>query len=69
MTVNLNGDCQKAISWQVPTFADNCSTSTIIGNYNPGHIFGPGVYTITYVVQDVCGRSVTHSFTLTVIGG
>ena len=69
LTVNLNGDCQKAISWLVPTATDNCGTPTIIGSANPGQVFGPGVYTITYVAQDICGNSVSHSFTLTVIGG
>lgn len=69
MTVNLNGDCQKAVYWTAPTIYDNCGTPTIIVSHNPGTVFGPGVYTISYVARDACGNTSNHSFTLTVIGG
>ncbi|MDQ3140797.1 MAG: HYR domain-containing protein [Bacteroidota bacterium] len=69
-TVNLTAcDLPGAVHWQSPVVYDNCGSVSIKSNYNSGHVFSPGVYTIIYTATDICGNSKQHSFIITVIGG
>ena len=67
--VDLQGACEKAIYWPVPTATDNCGAVSITSNLQPGVVLGAGSYRIVYTVYDACGNASIHSFYINVIGG
>jgi large repetitive protein len=60
-----NGSCGVATTWVPPQASDNCSV-TLSSNYQSGHIFPPGITTVTYTGTDGSGNTATCSFTVTV---
>jgi len=60
-------DCFVAVTWETPTFSDNCTAVTLTSTAQSGDTFGEaGVYTVTYTATDACGNAATASFTITV---
>jgi hypothetical protein len=60
------GLCTKAVSWTVPTAADNCLLQSFTSNYSSGYSFPIGTTTVTYTAIDNHGNTSTCSFTITV---
>jgi gliding motility-associated-like protein len=54
--------CFATITWEDPTFTDNCDVDLIITqSHFPGQ-FGAGLTNVTYTATDLCGNSVICSF-------
>jgi hypothetical protein len=53
-------------TWTAPTATDNCSTPSVLSNYNLGFAFPIGLTTVTYTATDAKGNKSTCSFTITV---
>ena len=54
-------------TWTSPTATDNCSTATLVSNYQSGASFLVGSTTITYTAFDLSGnKSLPCTFTVTV---
>lgn len=62
---NMSGSCW-TITWTAPKATDNCSTPSVISNYNSGCCLPVGVTTVTYVATDAKGNAATCSFTVTI---
>ncbi|MEO6189499.1 MAG: HYR domain-containing protein [Saprospiraceae bacterium] len=61
-------DCKAAVQWNTPTVTDNCgSTINLTSNFPSGSLFPVGVVTIIYNASDICGNTIQHSFTITVL--
>lgn len=50
------------VSWQPPTFSDNCPMVTDTSSHQPGDFFGCGTTRVTYTVTDMAGLTNTCSF-------
>ncbi|HTH57750.1 MAG TPA: HYR domain-containing protein [Cyclobacteriaceae bacterium] len=59
--------CTAMVSWTPPTSSDNCSSSSLTSNHNPGESFPVGVTSVVYNASDAVGNSATCSFKVTVI--
>ncbi|HMW39424.1 MAG: HYR domain-containing protein [Saprospiraceae bacterium] len=69
ITVQANGECEKAVTWIPPTATDNCGGMVqITSNYVPGQKFPAGTTVVVYTAKDPCGNSINHSFRITVLG-
>lgn len=74
LDINVNndpGDCGAVVTYDMPTFADNCAgtglTGTLIAGLPSGSTFPPGTTTVTYSYTDPSGNGpVTCTFTVTV---
>ncbi|MGB0509718.1 MAG: HYR domain-containing protein, partial [Flavobacteriales bacterium] len=60
------GECSAEVTWDAPTYGDNCGVATSGGNYSSGESFGPGTTTVTFTATDDAGNETTASFTVTV---
>ena len=58
---NITGVIGETITWNEPTFNDNCSY-TVTQNHFSGTVFPEGCTTVTYTVTDACGNTVSCSF-------
>ena len=54
------------VDWTPPTATDNCAVVSTVNNYDPGHYFDVGTYTVTYTFYDEAGLSVSCSFVITI---
>ena len=54
------------VDWIPPTATDNCAVVSTVNNYDPGHYFDVGTYTVTYTFYDEAGLSVSCSFVITI---
>lgn len=74
LDINVNndpGDCGAVVTYDMPTFADNCAgtglTGTLTAGLPSGSTFPPGTTTVTYSYTDPSGNGpVTCTFTVTV---
>ncbi len=60
--MSIGGDCEKEITWTVPSFTDNCSTADVTSTHMSGDTFYEGVTQVTYTAEDACGNTSTCSF-------
>lgn len=66
-TVNGFGNsCLIPVTWNTPTFNDNCGIASSSSNYASGSFFPEGITTVIYTATDNCGQSSTASFDITV---
>ena len=56
------------VTWQEPVASDNCGISTIIGNFNSGDKFPPGLTRVIYTATDASGNTANCEFDVDVIG-
>lgn len=69
-TIYTDGDnCFKAVSWEEPTFSDNCSVDslTVTSNFSSGDDLPVGETQVVYTVRDKGGNTVVDSFLVTVL--
>jgi hypothetical protein len=74
ITVNNDpGLCGATVTWEEPTFSDNCNVASVTSTHNPGDFFpaecaDSAVGTVvTYTAVDDCGNTTTCSFTVIVL--
>lgn len=60
-----NGNCGAIVTWNVPTFTDNCG-ATMTSNYNSGEFFVTGTTLVTYTFTDGAGNTSICSFNVIV---
>ncbi len=62
------GDCEAAVTYDLPTFTDNCPSGsvTLISGPASGSVLAVGFYTVTYEAQDEAGNTDQCSFELEV---
>ena len=65
---NISVDEGQVVSWNAPTFNDNCS-HTVNVSHTSGTTFPVGCTTVTYTVTDGCGNTNTCSFEVCVNKG
>ncbi len=65
-TTNDLNQCGATVNYTAPGFSDNCTNTTINCVPAPGSFFPKGTNTVTCVVDDGNGNSITNSFSLTV---
>ena len=68
--ISVNADvnsCTTNVSWTPPTLSNDCSLTTLTGNFDPGDVFPTGTTTVTYNGTDGLGNVFTCSFDVTVI--
>ncbi|MDZ7876985.1 MAG: HYR domain-containing protein [Saprospiraceae bacterium] len=66
ITVNDTGAATTGVAtWTAPVATDNCSTPTVVSNFNSGQSFPLGTTTVTYTATDLKGLTATCSFTVT----
>ncbi|HTO37630.1 MAG TPA: HYR domain-containing protein [Brumimicrobium sp.] len=63
---NEAGECSSVVTWEAPTFTDNCDGATMTSTHNPGDVFDVGTTTVTYTVVDGSGNETICSFDVTV---
>jgi gliding motility-associated-like protein len=59
--------CGAIVSWNVPTFSDNCAGSSMTASHTPGDYFAVGSTEVVYVVTDGSGNQEQCSFIITVL--
>ena len=69
ITVNTDpSSCAAIVSWALPEIQENCPSTLVWSNsHNPGDAFNSGVTTVSHVITDSQGNSVSCTFTITVI--
>ncbi len=61
------GACYAAVSWPLPTFADNCGAAAIkFSSHEIGDVFLVGTTTVSYTIVDEAGNTTSCSFDVTV---
>ena len=63
---NDPGACSAIVSWEPPTFTDNCEILNIDSKPNPGSLFPIGTTNVVYEAVDADGNITTCTFTVTV---
>ncbi len=63
---NDPGACSAVVTWEPPTFTDNCGISDVDSKPNPGSLFPIGTTNVVYEAVDEAGNVVTCMFTVTV---
>jgi gliding motility-associated-like protein len=66
-TVNANASCQAVVTWNPPTYSDNCLGTTLSSSRLSGSIFDKGTTVVTYTATDAAGNIATCSFNVTVV--
>lgn len=59
--------CTAAVTWEEPTFDDNCDNLQIISTHTNGSDFTVGQYPITYTATDAAGNTAQCQFTVNVV--
>jgi len=59
-------NCDKIVTWDLPTAIDNCSITSLTGTYNPGDTFPIGTTIVTYIAIDPSGNSAICSFSVVI---
>jgi hypothetical protein len=67
VTAYAGANCQTSVTWVNPTPSDNCVNYVMTGSHNSGDNFPMGTTTVSFVVTDQAGLSVSRSFTITVL--
>ncbi|EZA47230.1 Fibrillin-2 [Ooceraea biroi] len=63
--VNLSqGERNRLIFWQEPSFIDNVGVEHIYKTRGPGHIMHPGVHDVRYVASDAAGNQAECHFSI-----
>lgn len=57
-------NCDKVVTWDLPTATDNCSITSLTGTYNPGDTFPIGTTIVTYTAIDPSGNTAICSFSV-----
>lgn len=65
VSVNNTG-CSATVTWDLPSFADNCSVATINASHQPGDVFEVGSTQVSYTILDDAGNSTSASFNVIV---
>ncbi len=60
------GQWGASVSWIPPSAPDNCSSASLVSNYDPGHFFNVGSTPVTYTATDESGNSSSCQFLVTV---
>lgn len=61
-------ECSAIITWQEPTFEDNCGVTSVVANHDSGDTFPVnGLITVIYTASDASGNTATCEFTVEVI--
>lgn len=63
---NAAGLCSAVVTWNAPSFTDNCSGTVLTSTHTPGQAFAVGTTTVTYTATDNNGNVTSASFTVTV---
>lgn len=63
---NDAGLCSAVVTWNAPSFTDNCSGTVLTSTHTPGQAFAVGTTTVTYTATDNNGNATSASFTVTV---
>jgi len=67
ITISTINNCEATVSWDVPSFTDNCDNSPqVISTHNPGDIFPKGNTLVSYTATDDAGNETICSFTVSV---
>ncbi|NOT36141.1 MAG: HYR domain-containing protein [Saprospiraceae bacterium] len=66
LTVQSGADCMAIVNWSNPTTSDNCTNVNVTSSHPNGSKFAIGETKVTYTATDLCGNSVSKSFTITV---
>jgi gliding motility-associated-like protein len=67
VVANTPGQCGAIVTWDAPSYFDNCEIMSINCTRNPGEFFDIGQVTVSCTVFDLAGNSTTESFSVTVI--
>jgi len=70
ITVYVDSDCPKVVTWEEPTITDNCDLGSdldIIKTFNSGDSFLPGIFTVVYSVTDKSGNIGKEQFIIEII--
>jgi gliding motility-associated-like protein len=69
ITVNANASCQAVVSWNAPSFTDNCpdASITLTTSKQPGSTFAKGTTVVSYKATDAAGNIATCSFNVNVV--
>jgi gliding motility-associated-like protein len=59
--------CGAIVTWNVPTFTDNCTGASMTASHTPGDYFIVGSTEVVYVVTDGSGNQEQCSFFITVL--
>jgi len=59
--------CTSLVTWEEPSYADNCGILSVQSSISSGSIFNLGDTTVTYTVTDLSGLESSASFQVTVI--
>lgn len=68
--VPAGANCQAAVTWDEPAFADNCTATADLGinsTASSGDIFNVGQTIVIYTVTDASGNTATCSLTVSVV--
>ncbi len=60
------GVCEATVTWDEPTFGDNCPGASISSTASPGDVFELGTTTVTYTVTDAEGNITECHFDISV---
>ena len=63
---NDPGDCSAFVTWDPPTFSDNCEVLSVESKPSPGSLFPIGTTNVLYEAIDAAGNITTCMFTVTV---
>ena len=66
ITVSPGINCKTTVHWKAPAVSDGCSGVILQSNIASGSSFNVGTNNILYTATDVCGKSASCSFTITV---
>jgi len=62
------GSCTAtSVNWTPPTLSNDCSLTTLTGNFDPGDDFPTGTTTVTYTGTDTGGNTFNCSFDITIV--
>ncbi|MGE4618647.1 MAG: HYR domain-containing protein [Planctomycetota bacterium] len=56
------GECTAVVSWELPTYTDNCSVLNTMSTHVPGDVFNVGDTIVTYSASDTANIATTVSF-------
>ena len=62
-----DSQCEASVSWDPPTFTDDCELDTVYSSHDPGDIFQPGSTEVIYSAHDKAGNFSQTTFTVNVL--